>query len=300
MSERMTKSGPSLVLLVLAACGGVQQSPGADCGAGTILQGSVCVGRVACGAGTVESAGYCAAAVRCGAQTELQDGQCVPKSSQPSITCGSGTSQVGSQCLAPAPVACGGGTEKSGNECVGTLRCAAGTKQEGSQCVVDVPPASTHKRVFVTRTAYYGNLGSIANADAQCQIAADAAGLKGTFKAWLSDASTHAIDRIAEVGAWHATGPGDEMVFGSRANLRGYPLVPIARDEYGALVPAGRYIFTGTSVTGVRTGSDCTGWTSQSTSVYATVGTTGSTSTAWTNYSTGSCFNGAQLLCLQQ
>jgi hypothetical protein len=47
---------------------------------------------------------------------------------------------------------------------------------------------SVPKKVFVTSTTYKGGeLGGLAGADAKCQARATAAGLKGTFRAWLSD-----------------------------------------------------------------------------------------------------------------
>ena len=45
---------------------------------------------------------------------------------------------------------------------------------------------SQRKTVFVTSATYDGNFGTLANADANCQGLADAAGLGGTYKAWLS------------------------------------------------------------------------------------------------------------------
>ncbi len=58
------------------------------------------------------------------------------------------------------------------------------------------PPSPDKNIVFVTSTKYQGNLGGLAGADAKCQARADAAGLQGTFKAWLSDSTTHAKDRL--------------------------------------------------------------------------------------------------------
>lgn len=47
--------------------------------------------------------------------------------------------------------------------------------------------ALTTNTVFVTSAVYNGDLGGLAGADARCQALADAAGLTGTYKAWLSD-----------------------------------------------------------------------------------------------------------------
>src|SRR4051794_29230703 len=41
--------------------------------------------------------------------------------------------------------------------------------------------------VFLYTTLLSGDFGGLANADGICQVAADDAGLGGTYKAWLSD-----------------------------------------------------------------------------------------------------------------
>jgi hypothetical protein len=58
------------------------------------------------------------------------------------------------------------------------------------------------KIVFVSSQTYTGNLGGLSGADANCQTLAAAAGLSGTFKAWLSDGSVNAATRLA-----HSTVP---------------------------------------------------------------------------------------------
>jgi hypothetical protein len=58
-------------------------------------------------------------------------------------------------------------------------------------------PADGPKRVFVTSAVYQGGLlGGLSGADAKCAAHAKAAGLSGTFKAWLSDDTTAAADRL--------------------------------------------------------------------------------------------------------
>lgn len=47
----------------------------------------------------------------------------------------------------------------------------------------------SNKTVFVTSQTYTGNLGGLAGADAQCNLLAKAAGLEGSYLAWLSDAT---------------------------------------------------------------------------------------------------------------
>ncbi len=52
------------------------------------------------------------------------------------------------------------------------------------------------KIVFTTSQGFTGNMGGLAGADAICQTEANAAGLAGTFKAFLSDNKTSAADRL--------------------------------------------------------------------------------------------------------
>lgn len=57
--------------------------------------------------------------------------------------------------------------------------------------------------VFVTSTDHSGNLGGLNGADSICNSRAMTAGLSGTFKAYVSDSSTNAIDRITSNGPWN-------------------------------------------------------------------------------------------------
>jgi hypothetical protein len=61
---------------------------------------------------------------------------------------------------------------------------------------ITLPAFCSKKIIFLTSQAYDGNLGGLAGADAKCQSLAAAANLSGTFKAWLSDSTTNASDRL--------------------------------------------------------------------------------------------------------
>ncbi len=97
-----------------------------------------------------------------------------------------------------------------------------------------VPP----KRVFVTRTAYSGDLKSagaaadgLAGADALCGIAAQSMSLGGTWRAWLSTTTVKAQDRIVGDGPW--VDLHGDIVFNNKANFFTGPLRAIAFDERG-------------------------------------------------------------------
>ena len=51
--------------------------------------------------------------------------------------------------------------------------------------------------VFLTETVYKGDLGGLTGADDKCQAEANAAGLAGTYKAWLSDSAESPDSRFA-------------------------------------------------------------------------------------------------------
>ena len=55
-------------------------------------------------------------------------------------------------------------------------------------------------RVFITSGEYAGNLGGLTGADDACQAEATAAGLSGSFMAWLSDSTDSPSTRFARNG----------------------------------------------------------------------------------------------------
>lgn len=64
-------------------------------------------------------------------------------------------------------------------------------------CVVTEQVGYTgHCTVFISSGEFTGALGGLAGADRLCQSLADAEGLTGTFKAWLSDSTTSAAQRL--------------------------------------------------------------------------------------------------------
>jgi hypothetical protein len=109
------------------------------------------------------------------------------------------------------------------------------------------------KRVFVTSNIYRGDLGGLLGADAKCQALADAAGLGGEFKAWLSAAGpgNSAADRLT-----HATGPyvrvdGVQVAANWTDLVDGLLSAPISIDEHGAPVISGTMgVWTGTNTAG--------------------------------------------------
>jgi hypothetical protein len=182
-----------------------------------------------------------------------------------------------------------------------------------------------NKVVFVTSVTGDGNLGGWADAggntgleagDAICQARAEASGLTGTFKAWLSDDNDDAYCRIHNLtgkkssncgqatlpvaaGPWVRT---DGFPFGERIDQllnNGVVFAPLRYDEQGNLVVSGLDYFTGTTADGTLNDSaPCSNWTSNS-STFVTRGDTDVTSYSWANFGSLSCATSRHLLCFQ-
>jgi hypothetical protein len=116
-------------------------------------------------------------------------------------------------------------------------------------------PTAGPKFVFISSKAYNGNLGGLTGADGKCQSLANAAGLNGVYKAWLSDSTGSPASRLTH-------SPGNYlMVDGSLAAQDWASLAAgafIYRDETGqvaSLVGSGATGPAGTILVG-----DCAAW----------------------------------------
>jgi hypothetical protein len=131
----------------------VEDGGAVACGAGTVLEGGLCVSVLSCGAGTHREGAVCfpnTATLTCGAGTVEQAGVCVAQ-----LSCGQGTTQQGMSCVATGQVTCGPGTTQQGSQCVASsgLTCGSGTMQVGTECV----PAGTSTTVCGAGTMLVGN-----------------------------------------------------------------------------------------------------------------------------------------------
>jgi hypothetical protein len=161
------------------------------------------------------------------------------------------------------------------------------------------PAGVSGMRVFVTETTYSGALGGLDSADRYCRAAANSAALTGTYRAWLSDSTTDALDRITIDGPWYTT--GGELAWGSKAELPGPPLSPLLSPSGGDVLGAGASgPWTGTDANGAATGQDCDDWTNATTEVSATLGTAKMDDTNWGGGAQAlRCNAKAPLICFQ-
>jgi len=200
----------------------------------------------------------------------------------------------------------------------------AGCSGGGGDAVFLSPSAEKPLKVFVTSASGTGNLSTwpdaiaasatgIAAGDAVCQARATAAGLSGTYKAWLSDSATDAYCHVqgftgtiltkcgqgtlpVAAGPWVRTHDGfpfaptiDKLVNIDQVYY------PVRYDENGTSV-TNLYYWTGTNAVGTYN-SACTDWTSNSTG--ATYASPDAASFSWTAYGGSGCGASYKLLCLQ-
>jgi hypothetical protein len=208
-----------------------------------------------------------------------------------------------------APTDAAAGTDAGGDATQAT-DATQGTDAGGADGGVDAPAGSDAgtdaadaaggpKGIFVTRSTYFPDFGSVSKADFRCQTSAGAQQLPGTWKAWMSDSTKDAADRITSDGPWIAVVTG-VLLFQNKAALRGFPLAALATDELGK--PAPDRWWTGTLANGLRSPSTCLDWTTQAQGSGGQTGTRngpGVPGKEWTEDLVFSCQDTFALICLQ-
>ena len=160
-------------------------------------------------------------------------------------------------------------------------------------------------RVFVTSVAGSGNLGSWPEAgnktglnagDAICQTLAGNAGLHApeSYVAWLSDSSSHAIDRLTGDGPWVRL--DGVMVAANRSDLvDNYTILSsIHLTETGEYLRT--FVFTGTYFDGLGSPNHCSGWTN-GLSGDGETGDSPYSHMGWTQSAPRSCAEANRLYC---
>ena len=172
------------------------------------------------------------------------------------------------------------------------------------------------KKVFVTSVTgngdlttwadYSGSATGAAAGDTICQARATAAGLTNAanFKAWLSDGSHDATDRITTDGPWYRL-DGVKVAENKAALLAtlsaSTPLFTgITYTETGAYVTAYTYrVWTGTKVDGTIATTDCVDWSSGSSANQGYVGESHTANYWWTSFTPSNCDQSAALYCFE-
>jgi hypothetical protein len=158
--------------------------------------------------------------------------------------------------------------------------------------------------VFLSSAVYDGAMGGLGGADAKCQALADAAGLPGTFKAWLSDATGSPSTRFTQSTLRYVRVDGVKVA-DDWADLTDASLyAPINVTENGdQLSEADPFTWTNTSPSGTTRSvySTCANWTSNSTE-WSKMGRYPAVDVYWTAYGAeASCCNTAHhIYCFEQ
>lgn len=195
------------------------------------------------------------------------------------------------------------------------LQCQAGQVpvSDGAGWVCGDLPGNQDRQkfAFVTSQVYTGNLGGVSGADFICQSLANAGGLPGTYKAWLSTNKLSPAISFFKASVPYVRTDGvriadnwDDLV----DCIGGCLDNPLNRDELGRQVVPGRLTWTatnpdGTLFTGAVGGNtfSCTNWTSASTNARALPGNVDATGEEWTRELPAvSCAVPAHLYCFQQ
>jgi hypothetical protein len=221
----------------------------------------------------------------------------------------------------PPPITCAqicDGCCKAGGRCAsGTTGAACGTGGEpcatctwdqvcsNGDCKVLPCGAGGVCRVFVTSTEHTGNLGGLSGADTICRQRAQAAGLPGTYKAWLSDGTDSPITRFLTM----SPGPyrlvdGTHVVDGYEDLADGSLDAPINRTETGALVGEDIHTWTntranGTDIRSEHGGDHCANWTPFADGAQGVTGVANATDSTWTFADPYPCTSGLRLYCFQ-
>jgi cysteine-rich repeat protein len=159
------------------------------------------------------------------------------------------------------------------------------------------------KRVFVTSTAWNGNLGGVAGAKAKCQARANALNLGGTWDAWVSNNTSTPSSRFIKSITRYARLDGLEVAQTWGDLTDGSIDVPININELKAMVGQAD-VWTGTSSNGTSLEEDCSGWTAGGGfGVIGYEGRNNATNADWTNtglFAASNCSTVQRLYCFEQ
>ncbi|MBZ5708404.1 DUF1554 domain-containing protein [Nannocystis pusilla] len=107
-------------------------------------------------------------------------------------------------------------------------------------------------------------MGGIAGAASKCQTRAAAAGLSGTWDAWISSAVSSPATRFVKSTTHYARIDGPEIAQTWEDLTDGTLDAPIDHNEFGALVPQAM-VWTGTAAHGTPLVENCQTWSTSST-----------------------------------
>jgi hypothetical protein len=164
-------------------------------------------------------------------------------------------------------------------------------------CFEQPPP----KKVFATSTTSNGNLGGVAGANAICAARATAAGLSGTFLAWIAtSAADDPESRFTPFSGQYVLTNGTKIADSWTDLTDGSLDAGINRDEFGASIIGGT-AHTAVGTNGTYDSSlSCLGWTNGTSGQSGKDGSLGQTNSWWTSSNITGCHTTKRLLCFEQ
>jgi len=192
-----------------------------------------------------------------------------------------------------------GWTASAGTFCSATQRLLCFQIGTGGPLPAIIAPASS-KKAFVTSMTYKGNLGGISGGDAKCQARAAAAGLSGTYKAWLSDGTHDAKDHLISAGPWYRL--DGVKVADTKAALTVLPLfTAISQTETGAYVSILYYdVWSGTDASGIKIVAEhCNNWVDGTAGSDGQMGLASMSNAEWASLGKKACDSEGALYCFE-
>jgi cysteine-rich repeat protein len=209
-------------------------------------------------------------------------------------------------------------TDSCTNDCINTA-CGDSVVQGSEECDDgDLDPLDgcsptcnwEYRYVFVTSTFHSGNLGGLDGADAICNERAQAAGLPGTYMAWLSEGAMCPANRFTQSTVDYVLPDGDLIANNWDDLIDGALISQIILTEFGQ--DPGQVSFycphnnsyrlarTGTLHTGEVGPSRCAEFTSGSSGSMGTIGAMQLTDSQWSNCTDTGCHRYMPIYCFQQ
>jgi cysteine-rich repeat protein len=228
--------------------------------------------------------------------------------------CGDGITQMGVE-------GCDDGNmiddDACSNACVAAA-CGDNVLQPGEECDEgDVLPGDgcsamclwEFRYVFVTSTVHAGDFGGLAGADAICNLRAQAAGLQGTYMAWISPVEGSPLTRFVQSTVpyrltsnnniatnWATLTDGGLTTDPNKTETNGTPPVASVNCSNAA---TNRMTWTGTNFDGTPTADNCSDFTT--TIGIGAVGRNTANNSTWSVCGDPvDCTNTAPLYCFQQ
>jgi hypothetical protein len=233
--------------------------------------------------------------MRCCGKAKCRKGRC---------RCKQGFQSCQGRCIGKTEC-CGGcpaGQTCVNGQCTGCGTCPAGEACVNDQCVGCGQGGDC--TAFATSTLHTGNLGGLTGADAICQQRASAAGLSGTYKAWLSDATESPVTRFVQNPGRYVRTDGLPVAANWADLVSGVIKTNLDRTETGQFINDDREAWTNTGANGTPYVTDpnliCSEWGSGSSGVLGRVGETDQVDGDWTSSHVDPCDSPWRLYCFQQ